>query len=354
MEAIAEYKGAKLTAFGSRSKGITDRRRFRGESRRAGYGRGQQVADHNYVKERFYFIQLGEDGLLHDLYLPIKKGSEQIYIDDGASSASTILQIQSGEIAGYMAADIALTETKRSLDDLTKSLVAEFNEVHRFGVDLKGVQGKDFFSLDAIEINKMSIRESTAQLRVDGNLESSMGDNFSVKYSGSEDLWLIADQSGKKLKEFKGSTELNGLRFNVEGKPALGDSFTVKITNNASENLQIKIKDGNDIAASSFYFIEPAGSNAGNGEISLERFAEIKNDNLKSGEQRNLRSKENHNNNFNQTHRRFSSNYSTNDNHSNSSKNIQINLKDKKDIFKVLGITWGLLIVGFFLAKLGI
>ena len=86
LEAIAEYKGAKLTAFGSRSKGITDRRRFRGESRRAGYGRGQQVADHNYVKERFYFIQLGEDGLLHDSYLPIKKGSEQIYIDDGVAN----------------------------------------------------------------------------------------------------------------------------------------------------------------------------------------------------------------------------------------------------------------------------
>jgi len=180
-----------------------------------------------------------------------------------------------------MAADIALTETKRSLDDLTKSLVAEFNEVHRFGVDLVGAQGKDFFSLDAIEINKISIRESTAQLRVDGNLENSMGEQLSVKYSGTEDQWFIADQSGNKLKDFKGSTEFNGLRFNVEGKPALGDSFNVKITNNASENLQIKIKDGRDIAASSFYFIEPAGSNDGNAEISLERFAEIKNDNLK-------------------------------------------------------------------------
>ena len=86
LEAIAEYKGARLTAFGSRSKGITDRRRFRGESRRAGYGRGQQIADHNYVKERFYFIQLGEDSLLHDSYLPIKQGSVEIYIDDGVAN----------------------------------------------------------------------------------------------------------------------------------------------------------------------------------------------------------------------------------------------------------------------------
>ena len=109
-----------------------------------------------------------------------------------------------------------------------------------------------------------------------------MGELFSVKYSGTDDQWFIEGQSGKKLKEFTGSTELNGLRFNVEGKPALGDSFNVKITNNASENLQIKIKDGKDIAASSFYSIEAAGSNAGNAEISLESFAEIKSDNLKN------------------------------------------------------------------------
>ena len=86
LEAIAEIAGAKVTAFGSRSKGISDKRRFRGESRRAGYGRGQQIADANYVKERFYFIQLDDDEMLHDAYLPIARGSEQIYIDDGVAS----------------------------------------------------------------------------------------------------------------------------------------------------------------------------------------------------------------------------------------------------------------------------
>ena len=52
----------------------------------AGYGygpRGIQIPDTNYVKNRFYHIQKGEDGELHDAYLPIKSGSEQIFIDDG-------------------------------------------------------------------------------------------------------------------------------------------------------------------------------------------------------------------------------------------------------------------------------
>ena len=245
----------------------------------------------DYLKNNSVRVTLGTtgqgqtliNGLNHkNLKLQTVDGASKIYIDNGANSASTIIQIQSGEIAGHMAADIALTEAKKSLDDLTKSLVAEFNEVHRFGVDLVGSQGKDFFSLDAIEINKTSIRDSTSQLRVDGNLEKLMGDRFGVRYDGAQDLWLITDQSGKQLKEFKGSAELDGLRFSIEGKPVLGDSFNVKITNNASENLRILINDGKDIAASSFYSIEPAGSNASNTEISLESFAEIRNDNLTS------------------------------------------------------------------------
>ena len=86
LEAVAQLGGAKLTAFGSRSKGISDIRRFSGESRRAAGGRGRQISDANYVKERFYLIQLGDDELLHDSYLPIQRGSEEIYIDDNVAS----------------------------------------------------------------------------------------------------------------------------------------------------------------------------------------------------------------------------------------------------------------------------
>ena len=77
-----------------------------------------------------------------------------------------------------------------------------------------------------------------------------------------------------------GSAEIDGLRFNVEGKPALGDSFTVKVSNNSSENLQLKINDGKKIAASSFYSVEPNISNLSNTEVSIERFTEIRADNL--------------------------------------------------------------------------
>ena len=104
-----------------------------------------------------------------------------------------------------MAADIAVAAAKSSLDDLTRSLVTEFNEAHRFGVDLNGDHGKDFFSLDAIEITKISARESTSQLRVEGTLTKRMGETLSVSYQAAKDNWLITDSHGKPLTEFIGS-----------------------------------------------------------------------------------------------------------------------------------------------------
>ena len=70
---------------------------------------------------------------------------------------------------------ILLLPKQKDLSMISQKFVAEFNEAHRFGVDLEGAQGKDFFSLDAVEITKISKRDSTAQLRVDGNLEKLMG-----------------------------------------------------------------------------------------------------------------------------------------------------------------------------------
>ena len=210
----------------------------------------------------------------------IVDGASKIFIDGLTGGALTKLQIQSGEIAGNLAADITLASSKKSLDDLTKSLVLEFNEAHRFGVDLNGDNGKDFFSLEAINIVKNSSRESSSQLRVEGNLASRMGESLTVTYDPEKEFWGIKDSTGNILKEFKGNAELDGLRFNIEGRAALGDSFSVKFSNNASENLQIKINDGKKIAASSFYLVEPSGANLSNTRMSLERFSEIRDDNL--------------------------------------------------------------------------
>ncbi|MBD3184834.1 LysM peptidoglycan-binding domain-containing protein [Candidatus Poribacteria bacterium] len=80
---VAKLGDLKLTAFGTRTKGIKGTWTSKGQSRRAGGGTGTRIMDINYIKERYYAINVDEDGFINDSYLPIETGSEQIYIDDG-------------------------------------------------------------------------------------------------------------------------------------------------------------------------------------------------------------------------------------------------------------------------------
>ena len=82
-ELIAQLGDLKVTAFGTRTKGIKETWTSKGQSRRSGGGTGTRIMDINYIKERYYAINIGEDGLIYDSYLPIETGSEQMYIDDG-------------------------------------------------------------------------------------------------------------------------------------------------------------------------------------------------------------------------------------------------------------------------------
>ena len=82
-ELVAQFGDLRVTAFGTRTKGIKETWTSKGQSRRAGGGTGSRIMDINYIKERYYALHVGEDALIHDSYLPIESGSEQVFIDDG-------------------------------------------------------------------------------------------------------------------------------------------------------------------------------------------------------------------------------------------------------------------------------
>ena len=244
-----------------------------------------------YKKNHSVEVSLGTSGQEQKLVsgLQVNKldmkqadGSVKIYLRKNGANVASDIQIQSGKIAGNLAADINLVETKISLNELTRKLVSEFNESHRFGVDLKGNAGRDFFSMDAVEIKKVSNRESTSQLRVEDGSAGLMGKSFVIEYNAKIDRWLLLNESGKTLKEFQGSTEYKGLRFNIDGKPALGDSFGIKLTDSSAKNLKILVKEAEKIAASSFYLIEPKSTNSSDTEITVSSFKEARDDDLKN------------------------------------------------------------------------
>jgi len=166
------------------------------------------------------------------------------------------IQVQAEKIAGNMAADLTLVETKSALDQLSRKLVNEFNEFHTFGVDLNGEIGGKFFSVVGVKVEKQGAMQSSSQINLSGQTEKFLGQKLEIEFVAAEETWTLKNNLGTELGKFKDFLDYEGLQINVSGAGAIGDSFEINFTEGLSENLTFQLEDGRQIAASAFYLVE--------------------------------------------------------------------------------------------------
>ena len=208
------------------------------------------------------------------LEVQIVDGNSKIFLSSPNSAALSKIQVQAGKIAGSLASDITLNETKDALDDLTRKMVREINEVHAFGVDLNGKVGEQFFTLDGTQIEKYGDMKSSSQLDISGSIQKLIGNSYSLNYSAAEDKWILRNQQGIEVERFEQSLQFEGISLNITGQASIGDRFDLKFTDGLSENLNLQIKDGSQLAASSFYLVERGHDNQSSVNAVISRFEE--------------------------------------------------------------------------------
>lgn len=216
-------------------------------------------------------------GVIHsNLVVQQSGGSPKIFLDNSNGGGLSKIQLQSGRISGNLAADIALVETKSALDQMTRKLVSEFNELHNLGTNLNGELGGDFFNLDGVKILKTSDEYSTSQINIAGSTNTKNGESFQVDYDASKDIWSLKNNFGEEIAEFRDTFDFDGIKINIAGKASLGDEFNIEFTDGLSENLNLQLQDGRDLAASSFYLVERDPENVSSTRLSISKFEEPK------------------------------------------------------------------------------
>ena len=216
-------------------------------------------------------------GVIHsNLVVQQSGGSPKIFLDNSNGGGLSKIQLQSGRISGNLAADIALVETKSALDQMTRKLVSEFNELHNLGTNLNGELGGDFFNLDGVKILKTSDEYSTSQINIAGSTNTKNGESFKVDYDASKDIWSLKNNFGEEIAEFRDTFDFDGIKINIAGKASLGDEFNIEFTDGLSENLNLQLQDGRDLAASSFYLVERDPENVSSTRLSISKFEEPK------------------------------------------------------------------------------
>ena len=201
-------------------------------------------------------------------------GTSKVFMRTANGDGLSKIQVQAGKIAGNMAADLTLLETKSALDQLSRKLVSEFNEAHTFGVDLNGELGGKFFSLDGVKVEKQGTMQSSSQISLSGKTEKFLGQKLELDFIAAEGTWTLKDNLGTELGKFKDYLDYDGLQINVSGAGAIGDNFVINFTEGLSENLTFQLESGRQIAASAYYLVERDPLNASSASVLISRFDE--------------------------------------------------------------------------------
>ena len=201
-------------------------------------------------------------------------GTSKVFMRTANGDGLSKIQVQAGKIAGNMAADLTLLETKSALDQLSRKLVSEFNEAHTFGVDLNGELGGKFFSLDGVKVEKQGTMQSSSQISLSGKTEKFLGQKLELDFIAAEGTWTLKDNLGTELGKFVDYLDYDGLQINVSGAGAIGDNFVINFTEGLSENLTFELESGRQIAASAYYLVERDPLNASSASVLISRFDE--------------------------------------------------------------------------------
>ncbi|WP_447956860.1 flagellar hook-associated protein FlgK [Vreelandella sp. EE7] len=180
---------------------------------------------------------------------------------DGAGSTIQLSEssIKGGSLGGLMSFRAeTLDKTQNQIGQLAVSLSVAFNEQHKEGVDLKGEQGGDFFSLREPQAyanlkNKGDAEVSSITFDV-SNIDQLRATDYTVRFDDGQPS-VTRKGSGSAV-EFDQAAwdagqglKFGGLSIEFDGAPRTGDRFEIQPVRRAGAGMETAFDDPSKIAA---------------------------------------------------------------------------------------------------------
>jgi len=138
-----------------------------------------------------------------------------------------------------------VVEVKDKLDRLAAGFVKEFNEIHQQGFGIDGSTGNNFFkALKTTVLTNVNNIGSAKLIATNGDPSNISIDKYEITISGTNSFTLKNLTTGSSSGTFtfqQGSSFnlANGYTIAISGTPAVGDTFQLSASENASRNMSI-------------------------------------------------------------------------------------------------------------------
>ncbi|MCK0744919.1 flagellar hook-associated protein FlgK [Chromohalobacter nigrandesensis] len=168
-------------------------------------------------------------------------------IDDGA--------FENGELGGLLSfRSETLDSVQNQLGRMTAVLGSEFNAVHEQGVDLNGDDGEAFFNVGSPRVLSNSENDGDGAITAEySNVNELTSSDYRITYAeGEYQAEKLSDGTTTTLTpNGDGDVEFDGMTLNISGTAQEGDSFMLQPTRTASQDFEVAISEGAEIAAAS-------------------------------------------------------------------------------------------------------
>jgi len=168
-------------------------------------------------------------------------------IDDSA--------FENGELGGLLAfRNETLDSVQNQLGRMTVVLGSEFNAVHESGKDLNGDAGEAFFDIGSPRVMSNSQNDGSGAITAEySDVNKLTSSDYRITYSGGEyQAEKLSDGDTTTLTpDAGGDVQLDGMTLNISGTAQEGDSFMLQPTRTASQDFEVAISEGAEIAAAS-------------------------------------------------------------------------------------------------------
>ena len=181
-------------------------------------------------------------------------------IDDSA--------FENGELGGLLSfRSETLDSVQNQLGRKTVVLGSEFNAVHENGVDLNGDAGEAFFEIGSPRVMSNSQNDGDGAISAEySDVNQLTSSDYRITYTGGEyQAERLSDGDTTTLTpDGSGDVDLDGMTLNISGTAQEGDTFMLQPTRTASQDFEVAITEGAEIAAAS------SGGGSGNNENALD------------------------------------------------------------------------------------
>lgn len=180
-------------------------------------------------------------------------------------------QVTKGALAGLADGYATVASVMNDIDHLAYTLVQDMNAIHKAGLDMDGLPGKNIFQ--DIDLNLTPNPTNAGEIRAEAQIHDYSilsADKVTFSYDEDKNIWNGRKDDGTLVASGRNKVDMAGVTISFVGKPENFDQFVIDPVRGTASGVAIALRRPQDFAAASPLLVSADASNRSDAQIGAQ------------------------------------------------------------------------------------